>query len=238
MSLSAQFLQERLSAAERVETPFPYYMAPDFLPADMLRDLAGILRQFDAPSAARMGDKGHYSHRHSINLRSDGVMDNLPSRSPLRQVAEAFFDPVFMDFCVANFSGDSAFGSESAFRRRPYVGIVQFILDREGYRLGPHTDDVRKLMSLLFYLEDAPDPEQMGTVIYRRIAPLPDAALPDAVFGESGFEAVRTIPFRRGNAVAFARSERSFHGVRSVDPGTERLLCQFTIKHTETRTDL
>jgi hypothetical protein len=83
------------------------------------------------------------------------------------------------------------------------------------YSLGPHTDNDKKLVSMLFYLPpDNAHPER-GTSVY-----LPK----DREFSCPGgphhrrelFDLVATMPYHRNTVVAFPKTKGCFHGVETL----------------------
>jgi len=101
---------------------------------------------------------------------------------------------------------------------------LDLIEDRTGYSLPPHTDQQTKLVTLILYFDDAP----VGTSIYTpRQGFNINGAPTSAHYARRAFTRVATAPHRAGNALCFAPSQGSFHGVEPVEPGARRYLAQF-----------
>lgn len=93
--------------------------------------------------------------------------------------------------------------------------------DSHGYQIPPHTDTPAKVMTALFYLNDAEE----GTSLYE-----PRKAGFKSTDGlhlpREKFKKVTTIPFKAGTMLAFARTDDSFHGVEKfTGDGFRDILC-------------
>ncbi len=106
---------------------------------------------------------------------------------------------------------------------------VQLVRDFTNYSLGPHTDDPKKVMVLLFYLAPSADYPHLGTSIY-----LPK----DPEFRCQGgphyphdeFERVATMAYAPNSVLGFLKTSNSFHGVEPVeDENVCRDLIQLSI---------
>ncbi|HYC38363.1 MAG TPA: hypothetical protein VEC19_18190 [Usitatibacter sp.] len=118
------------------------------------------------------------------------------------------------------------------FRGEPDVRFhdeLMLVQDTTHYKLGPHTDAQRKVLTLLFYLPRDRSQEHMGTSIYQP---------KDREFRCPGgphhphekFDRMWTMPFRPNSLFAFVKSDVSFHGVEPVtDADTRRWLMLYDI---------
>ena len=99
---------------------------------------------------------------------------------------------------------------------------ILVIRDKPGYQIGPHTDTPKKVLSALFYLPKTELPDA-GTSLYTP---------KDVGFTCPGgahhrfekFNRVTTMPFMRNSMFAFAKSDRSFHGVEKQSVQRDVLL--------------
>lgn len=97
------------------------------------------------------------------------------------------------------------------------------IRDRPGYRIGPHTDTPAKVVSALFYLSAAPGLWR-GTSLYAPRAP-GFSCSSGQHHPAKGFKRAWTAPGAPNSLLAFARTDRSFHGAeRFAGPGVRDLL--------------
>jgi hypothetical protein len=102
--------------------------------------------------------------------------------------------------------------------------------DRTQYSLGPHTDALNKLITLLFYLPADASRPHLGTSIY---------APRDPAFRCPGgphypfemFERVVTMPYVPNTLFAFFKTDNSFHGVEPLrDENVRRHLLFYDLK--------
>ncbi|MGZ5035782.1 MAG: hypothetical protein ACXWG8_05370 [Usitatibacter sp.] len=110
-----------------------------------------------------------------------------------------------------------------------YYDEALLVQDTTDYRLGPHSDAPRKVVTFLFYLPKDDSQSHLGTSIY-----LPK----DREFRCPGgphhprenFERLWTMPFLPNSLFVFLKGDRSFHGVEKVsDPGVRRWLLLYDI---------
>ena len=109
------------------------------------------------------------------------------------------------------------------------------VRDGNGYKIGPHTDSPKRLMSCLFYIgnDEIEAAECWGTSIYTpKDRTFRCAGGPHYPFDQ--FHRVATAPFVQGGGVIFAKTDNSFHGVEpiAVRPGAYRdvLLLDYRVK--------
>ena len=102
--------------------------------------------------------------------------------------------------------------------------------DMETYRLGPHTDNVTKLVSMLFYLAADDGAPELGTALY-----VPK----DRSFTQEGgphlefedFDHVYTVPYAPNVVASFPKTAACFHGVQPVTgPNRQRDILFFDLK--------
>lgn len=98
------------------------------------------------------------------------------------------------------------------------------VSDRTAYRIGPHTDSPRRLVSLLFYLPENSDQTVLGTSLYRpRKDGFTDEGGPHLPFED--FVREKTVDFIPNRLVLFPKTNRCFHGVEPVAiPDADRRL--------------
>jgi hypothetical protein len=84
--------------------------------------------------------------------------------------------------------------------------------DYDGYQIGPHTDFMDRVLTMMYYLPRSGSGADAGTVLYRP---------KDKNFECSGtkwhtfedFEEVKRIPYRPNTLFGFVKTNTSFHGV-------------------------
>lgn len=103
------------------------------------------------------------------------------------------------------------------------------IRDIKGYALGPHSDANTKVVSCLFYLPVDASLEAHGTSMYAHKDPaFRCAGGPHYEFTD--FSKVWTAPFRPNSLFAFAKSDRSFHGVEPFERDGVRDILLYDIR--------
>lgn len=109
-----------------------------------------------------------------------------------------------------------------------FVEDLLLIKDYEGYQIPPHTDALRKVISVLFYLPEDNSIEHEGTSIY---TPKQKGFTCDkgVHYNFEDFEKVWTAPFRPNSCLIFARTNNSFHGVESTNSQIERNVLLYNI---------
>ena len=105
------------------------------------------------------------------------------------------------------------FGAE--LERADFSHEVLIVRDHSNYKLGPHTDSPRKVLSFLFYCPDDARYSHLGTSIYAPIDPAfrcPGG--PHHAFDR--FRKVKTMEYRPNTLFAFVKTDDSFHGVDPI----------------------
>jgi hypothetical protein len=104
------------------------------------------------------------------------------------------------------------------------------IRDLGSYALGPHTDSPSKLVAMLFYLPGTVGAAELGTSLYQPKAPSFTCDGTGRHYPFEHFDRVQTMAYQPNTLFAFAKTERSFHGVEPVPPETLRDLMLFDIR--------
>lgn len=92
------------------------------------------------------------------------------------------------------------------------------VRDMPGYKIGPHTDSPKKVITALFYLRG-----QEGTSIYTpKEKGFTCKGGPHYEFEQ--FDKVATMPFKPNSMFAFLKSDKSFHGVETTQHQRDVLL--------------
>lgn len=109
------------------------------------------------------------------------------------------------------------------------------VQDITNYKLGPHTDAQRKVITLLFYLPKNESQRHLGTSIYIPKDPS-FSCLGGPHYSRDAFELMQTMPFLPNSLFCFLKTYNSFHGVEPVsDPDCRRWLLLYDIyANTET----
>ena len=93
--------------------------------------------------------------------------------------------------------------------------------DLETYSLGPHTDNPKKLVSVLLYLAADSDHPELGTSVY--VPKDRDFVCPGGPHHDfEKFDRVFTMPYAPNALVAFPKSSTCFHGVEPLNRADSR----------------
>lgn len=106
---------------------------------------------------------------------------------------------------------------------------ILLVNDRTNYSLGPHTDSPRKVITVLFYLPTDHSNPDYGTSLYRpKEQSFTCKGGPHHKFDR--FNLVHTMSYLPNSMFAFAKSDRSFHGVEKLsEEGVNRWLMLYDI---------
>ncbi len=90
--------------------------------------------------------------------------------------------------------------------------------DISGYRITPHPDIMKKIITVQFYLADESDCSGMGTKLYEERSPTWTRILRKLKFSNSRiyFRMAKRIEFKKNTGYSFAVTERSWHGVDEI----------------------
>lgn len=137
----------RLAASQRIDAPFPHWLAKDLLPEPLYRSLRDLETGPPPPS----DDSGRRETRNALRVFFD---PRHRAEQPAAQVlAEAFQSGVVVGEVEALTGADLA----GCFLR------IEYCQDTKGFWLEPHKDVPAKRYTLLIYLSDTPGAEAWGT---------------------------------------------------------------------------
>lgn len=195
--------------------PFPHFFVENVFPLDFYYEILHILAHKDD----YVGNGTQY------NGRKFGEAESIPELAFMN--GERFLHEVSLIFgpwIKERFAG-----------RKPeecsVFNDLRLVRDGKGYHIGPHTDAIWKIVSLLFYLP----PEQwewtaddVGTSIY--MPKDPDFRCPGGPHHKfDGFDRIYTAPYKRNACFGFFKTNNSFHGVEPVDYDMRRDVLLFNI---------
>ena len=209
----------RLRAAEVVAEPYPHYYLENVFPDDFYQALLRHLPEATAYEnlfEITTLKLDHFRHRDQRSL-NDGWTDALPAelRDFWNGFNEWFYGADLAEAVLDSFAEPlrTRFSEKGAW---PSVSVEsQLIRHRAGYFLGPHSDLNTKLVVLLLYLASDESASQLGTSLYRPKAP--GFSCPhSAHYPFEDFVKVKTAPYKPNSALAFLRSDVSFHGVEPL----------------------
>ena len=105
-----------------------------------------------------------------------------------------------------------------------------YTYDRSTYSLGPHTDSVKKVITLLIYLPEDSSLSHLGTSMYTPI---------DNNFTCEGgphhkfhqFKLLKTAPYKPNTLFGFFKTNNSFHGVEPIKENIRRDLLIYDVQY-------
>ena len=175
-------LDASLKAAVPIETPYRHWLLQNVLPEQMARDLAAL--PFEAPDLHGVSGKRelHNDTRQYFDKINNARFPACDALARLLQAPETV--RVLQQATGADLSGTNL--------------RIEYAVDSDCFWLQPHTDLGVKRITMLYYLPDAPDQEDLGTDIYAN---------------EHTWAA--RAPFKWNTALVFVPSSNTYHGFES-----------------------
>jgi hypothetical protein len=177
-------LAASLEAAPAIEAPYRHWLPENVLPAAVARDLHAL--PFEAPDLHGVSGKRELHN----DTRSYFDAANNARFPVCGLLARLFQDPATVRLLQDATGADL---SDTNVR-------IEYAVDSDCFWLQPHTDLGVKRITILYYLPDAPDQEDLGTDIY----------------ADENTWAARA-PFRWNTALVFVPSKNTFHGFERRD---------------------
>ena len=179
-----------LARTPAVEAPFRHWLLPDLLPETTAKALSVL--PFTAPDLHGVSGKRelHNDTRQYFDAANNARFQVCGALARFFQAPEAV--RALQDATGADLGGTSL--------------RIEYAVDSDCFWLQPHTDLGVKRITILYYLPDAPDQEDMGTDLY----------------ADEQTWAARA-PFKWNSALVFVPSDNTFHGFERRDiPGMRR----------------
>jgi len=116
-----------------------------------------------------------------------------------------------------------------------YTHSLQLVCDKKNYALGPHTDQLSKVVSVLIYLPKDRTQISTGTSIYMPKDPSKfNIDLSHLHYDRKLFHKVITMPYVPNSAFCFIKTNNSFHGVEQLEmEDTDRWSLQYNVHITK-----
>jgi hypothetical protein len=216
--------------------PYPHFYLQDVFPADFYQQIQRNIPDSQAmiPLEQARGTKG-YDERFVLNISKKGT-------TALSSEKSEFWNAMHHWLVVKGNFGTLIFEKFKPFIQQRFANRtnVEFyseallVQDITNYKLGPHTDADRKVVTMLFYLPADDSQKHMGTSLY--LPNDPEFTCPGGPhYNRNKFQRLHTNPFLPNSMFAFFKTDNSFHGVEPVgDPGTKRWLLLYDIFYRET----
>lgn len=223
----AALVAYRIANAPKRPWPYAHICPENLLPPDLFEEL----RAMEIPEGALVQHRydGALSEeeqfRYSTSIDREAIKKGTEFHPSLLHTYHVLSQPIVVRRLVSVFLPElqQEFGTPAL----PLRPALMFVEDRSGYALLPHTDVDNKAVTLLIYLADDGANPDLGTEIYLpRALPKDQSNLMLMRLAREHVDHVATVPYRPNQAVAFAPSMRTFHGVARTETGdrTRRLL--------------
>jgi hypothetical protein len=200
------------------EYPFPHICVEHVFPAAFYEEALSNLPADEGYTVLRETGRvgqGYSTARLALFPDTIGEAKVTPGqRAFWSAMFQAFGDNEFGNLVLGKFQPyiEKRFAAENAVGRLKAHSEVFMMRDLVTYSLGPHTDNPKKLVSMLFYLPTDDDRPELGTAVY-----VPKDRKFDCPGGPHHkrelFDHVKTMPYHRNTVVAFPKTPRCFHGV-------------------------
>jgi hypothetical protein len=231
LKIAVQHVTARIAAAPVKEEPFPYLVAPDFLPDDLYSRMA-----------AAWPDSKFFVHENSMRRKEMWVRNHWAELRPQQTLTWQLVARVLK---IANSAILQRFDKYLGDKFAPYLGrkwsdhikslsLAMTGLQLASYRgtigLPPHVDHARLITNAFLYCNERAGAElEQATVIYHSMGlGLPTNMNMAGTDIAKHLRVVDTIPYQANLCLAFLNTPRSFHGVDPHDIGDrERRLVIF-----------
>ncbi|BBK33745.1 hypothetical protein EDC65_3581 [Stella humosa] len=223
---------KRLAAVDPVNQPFPHAFIRDVFPEPFYRALRANLPPEEAlvPSDRIQSGNPYGAHRKQFPI-------DPPHLDAMDADRQAFWRPVykwlrsgeFVTQVVSRFAP----GIQARFGSQPLdlISRIEVNIDGESYAIRPHTDNPRKMLTMLFYLPEDDSRADLGTSIY---APKKAGYVSEQTMQHEfeEFDEVERFPYIPNSCLAFLKTANSFHGRPTITgPAVRRPMLFIMIQH-------
>jgi hypothetical protein len=222
-------LAYKVGNAEFNMFPYPHFFVPEVFPADFYRQLqAALPASSDMLPISQVRPVKGYDERFVLDLGGK-QLESLPEakRRFWQEVHKWLVRGRFAQVVLNKFG--QFVNQRFSDGRVALYDEALLVQDTTHYKLGPHTDATRKVITLLFYLPRDESQRHLGTSIY--VPKDPNFRCHGGPhYPHEGFDRVWTMPFVPNALFAFFKTDNSFHGVEPIaDPDCKRWLLLYDI---------
>jgi hypothetical protein len=228
-AVAEEFVRYQIANAPLRRYPFPHFYVQPAFPEDFYRELLSNLPRTEVLTPiGETGNVGMVEQHTGIRIASpvsepryiadlavlEEDEDARQGGHFWRDLSEWLLAAPFRELLIDKF----AEGIRGRFGEGVQLSTEvdgRFVRDFNQYLIHPHTDQPKKLVSLLFYLPADDTLRQHGTTLYRPI---------DREMRCNGttrhpfelFHKIATMPFLPNALLGFLKTDRSFHGVEEI----------------------
>jgi hypothetical protein len=177
-------LTHSFADATPASVPYPHWLVDGMLPNDVAEALSVL--PFHAPDLHGVSGKREL---HNDSRQYFDAANN--ARYPVCELLSRFFQSAETVDALQAFTGANLGGTNVR---------IEYALDTDCFWLQPHTDLGVKKITILYYLPDGPDQEDLGTDLYNA----------DETWAARA-------PFKWNTALIFVPSDHTFHGFERRD---------------------
>ena len=220
--------------------PFPHFCVKNVFPEDFYQEILGHLPPLEVYRPIAEGGRvfDHtgtatpelYKERFVILMKANALDRFDPAhRAFWGDLLSWFKSERFLSTALGIFGPHVQRRFENSAEPPLLRADVQLVRDFTNYSLGPHTDDPKKVVVVLFYLAASADYPHLGTSIY--VPKDPEfRCVGGPHYPYDKFERVATMAYAPNSVVGFLKTSNSFHGVEPVkDENVCRDLIQLSI---------
>ncbi len=216
-----EHVKYKLGNAAICTWPYPHFVCEDVFPQSFYKEM---LTRFPADEHLfPLNDI--YPKRLSLRIGVPDQLDAIPEPDRLfwRALGQRLGSRSFMRFVLRLY--DPLFEQRFGEIVEPHIYLHS---DVDSYGIGPHVDIYYKVVSLIFYLPDEPQPDLNAASVLVKTDDNLDVREP---FEESweGFRAACTVPFKPNILFSFGVTRESWHGVRPNPQEIPRRSMQYFI---------
>jgi len=219
----------RINKSTIITDPFPYIYVESIFPDNFYKSILNSLPKKELLLPASDVYGSGYTDRLVFEFTEPEMHLLAPNiREFWKDMMEWMLGEQFIMVMCRKFGTylDHRFGE---LKEAPLEGHAMLARDKQNYKLGPHTDAVRKVLSLLFYLPRNNGYEYLGTSLYKPINnEFRCPGGPHHPFNK--FTKIRTIDYKPNSLFVFFKTDSSFHGVEPVNgKNVERDILMYNI---------
>jgi hypothetical protein len=223
------FLAYKIGNSEIFNFPFPHTYIKNIFPDhiyNLIQDNMPEPEKLKAISEVR-GVKG-YDERFVLSFENESlaILDDI-KKSFWIKFRDQLLSGNFKNFLLSRFLPFIQARFKNIEQIKFYDELL-LVKDTMNYKLGPHTDAKRKVLTLLFYLPKNNSQQNLGTSIYMP-KNLNFKCEGGPHYPHEDFEKIITMPFIPNSLFCFVKTENSFHGVEKINSVEKRWLLLYDI---------
>jgi hypothetical protein len=225
------FLAYKIGNGQVMNMPFPHMYIENIFPLHIYEAIQNNLPESNKLEViSKKRPVIGYKERFVFCFDDESLL-NLDNEKRIfwEEFKNRMLSKTFMNFLLSRFMPyiSSRFQNQNI-QQLKFNSELLLIQDTMNYKIGPHTDSPRKVISFLFYLPKDYSQKELGTSIY-----MPK----DFNFKCNGgphhprenFEKITTMPFLPNSLFCFPKTDDSFHGVEKIETDEKRWLLLYDI---------